>query len=87
VKLPRNAEEKAQRYLTEGRLKVERIEEERGLVVASCRGSDTTYRLGFDPAKGEWRCTCEASSKFGRRCAHLIALQLVVERPGNGGAR
>lgn len=78
-----SAEEKAHRLLTEGRLSVERIE--RGVVIASCRGfSDgEVYRLGFDPrGQGEWRCTCDASRKFHRRCSHLIALQLVVVRPG-----
>lgn len=77
-----NAEEKAHRLLAEGRLTIERVDG--GVIVASCRGysGGEIYRLGFDPRDGgEWRCTCEASSKFRRRCSHLIALQLVVVRP------
>jgi len=75
------AEQKAHRLLTEGRLTVERVDE---VIVASCRGFSTgeVYRLGFDPRDGgQWRCTCEANSKFHRRCSHLMALQLVVVRP------
>jgi uncharacterized Zn finger protein len=70
-----NAADKGRRYLTEARLTVERVE--RDLVVASCRGdSGETYRLGFDPARQEWRCTCPARG----RCSHLVALMLVVRR-------
>jgi hypothetical protein len=79
--LPRSAEEKGKKYLTEGRLQVERVDPARGIIVAVCRGSDQSYFLGYDPKKNEWRCTCEASSNFGRRCSHLHALQLVVQRP------
>jgi uncharacterized Zn finger protein len=76
-----NVEQKARRYLTEGRLRIERVDrgtEALGFVVATCRGSDgDVYHLGHDPrGKGEWRCTCPAKAK---RCAHLIALRLVVQ--------
>jgi hypothetical protein len=79
--MPESAETKSHRILVEGRLTVERVAD--GLVVARCRGfSDgEVYSLGYDPRNGEWRCTCEASRKFGRRCSHLRALQLVVVRP------
>lgn len=81
-----SAEKKAHRILIEGRLVVEKVTPG-GLIVASCKGfSDgEVYRLGFDPTakagRGEWRCTCPASSDFHRRCSHLLALQLVTEKP------
>lgn len=71
-----SAEAKGRRYLAEGRLLVERVVGNH--VVATCRGGGAVYRLGFDPARREWRCTCPARS----RCAHLIALQLVVQAAG-----
>lgn len=84
-------EKKAHRMLTEGRLVVERVLGEKdprpGLIVASCKGfSDgEVYQLGFDPrakgGKGEWRCTCQANAEFHRRCSHLMALQLVTQKP------
>lgn len=76
-------EQKAHRLLAESRLTVTRVTAD-GLIVASCRGfSDgQVYALGFDPrGGGEWRCTCEANKKFGRRCSHLMALQLVTVKP------
>lgn len=77
-------EQKARRILTEGRLVVTRVDER--MIVAECRGfSDgEVYALGYDGGKQEWRCTCEANSKFRRRCSHLIALQLVTTRPKGG---
>ncbi len=76
-----NADEKARRLLTEGRLIVEKVHD--GLIVASCRGdSGEVYALGWDGrGKGEWRCQCESSAKFHRTCSHLLALKLVVVRP------
>lgn len=72
--------EKAHRILTEGRLTVERITDD--LVVASCVGdSGTTYHLGYDGRKKEWRCTCAAR----KRCSHLEALSLVVLRWSDDG--
>ncbi len=73
------SEQKGRRYVIEGRLIVERVDDRS--VVASCRGSDTAYRLDFDPAGQAWRCTCPARG----RCAHLVALQLVTRRPGRRG--
>jgi hypothetical protein len=67
---------RGRRYLTEGRLTVERAGD--GAIVASCRGdSGDMYRLGYDPGRREWRCTCPAKT----RCSHLVALQLVTKRP------
>jgi uncharacterized Zn finger protein len=73
-----SAEQKGRRYLTEGRLRVHAITD-RGTVIASCRGGGQTYFCGWDAAKREWRCACEART----RCAHLVALQLVIDQPGS----
>ena len=71
-----NAAAKGRRYLTEGRLTVERVDGD--LIVASCRGDGETYRLDHDPAQQDWHCTCPART----RCSHLTALMLVtVRRP------
>jgi hypothetical protein len=73
-------EAKARRYLAEGRLTVTYVGDGVAPVTAECRGTDTVYRLGYDASKNEWRCTCEASTTFHRRCAHVAALQLVTTR-------
>jgi hypothetical protein len=67
-----SAETKGRRYLCEGRLVVERVDERR--IAASCRGGGAVYRLGHDGTR--WYCECPARS----RCSHLIALQLVTVR-------
>ena len=75
-----NIEARAVKILTERRLTVERVHT--GLIVASCRGdSGEDYKLGYDPIRGEWRCTCKASAEFHRTCKHLIALQHVTTKP------
>lgn len=76
-----NLEEKAARYLVEGRVTVTQIDDERRLIVAEVRGTDTTYYTGFDPRRDNWACTCEANAKFNRRCSHIAALQLITRRP------
>jgi uncharacterized Zn finger protein len=64
---------KAMRLLVAGRLRVLRVEGE--LVVAECRGdSGAVYKLGHDPRKKQWRCTCPARTD----CSHLNALWAVV---------
>jgi len=69
-----NAQAKGRRLLTEGRLRVLRIERS-GLIVAECRGdSGEVYTLGFEPMWGQWRCSCPAKGV----CSHLQALMLVV---------
>ena len=52
-----------------------------GLILASCRGSDAIYVLGYDPKRERWGCTCEASASFHRVCSHLLALQMVTVKP------
>lgn len=66
-----NAAEKARRLLVEGRLQVRSVEPCRA--VALCRGdSGAVYSVTLDG--WEWECTCPARG----RCAHLLALALVV---------
>jgi uncharacterized Zn finger protein len=63
------------RYLVEGRLLVEHVDEHS--VSAQCRGSSgAVYRLGFKP--GEWYCSCPVRGA----CSHKYALWSVVVRPG-----
>jgi hypothetical protein len=72
------ASKKARQLISDGCLRIREVHD--GYVHARCRGdSGETYDLGRDPRSGQWRCTCKASSQFRRRCAHLIALQLVIE--------
>lgn len=77
-----NVRQKGTRYLTEGRLRVEKIESS-GLIVASCRGTGATYQLGYDPIRHEWRCQCslEKGGSRKRECSHLVALKLVIDEP------
>jgi uncharacterized Zn finger protein len=70
-----NVEAKARRYLVEGRLVVAVVDGRR--IVASCRGDGDVHRLGYDPARHEWRCTCPARGS----CSHLVALRLVTRAP------
>jgi hypothetical protein len=77
-----NAHDKARRYLTEGRLRVLRVDPgpqmRRDAIFAQCRGDSGEYfRLGYDAALGEWRCSCSARSE----CSHLKALKLVTTEP------
>ncbi len=69
-----SAREKGLRYLAEGRLVIQEVSP--SIVRATCRGTGSTYRLGFDEAIGWW-CTCPART----RCAHLWALETVTVNP------
>lgn len=71
-------EQKASRYLSEGRLTVR--SRSGHTVEATCTGGDL-YRLGHAPGDG-WFCDCPA---FANPCAHLVALQLVVTSRGGAG--
>jgi hypothetical protein len=76
--MPRdNAETKARRYLTEGRLIVLAVDRGRRHIDAWCRGDGDHYHLGYDPTRGWW-CDCPARTD---RCAHLCALRLVTVKP------
>lgn len=65
-----SADVKARRYLAEARLTVLRVVD--GEVDAVARGDGAVYELGY--RRGEWFCPCPARG----RCAHLLALGLVV---------
>lgn len=65
-----SAAAKAARYLSEARLTVLRVVP--GEVDATCRGDGAVYAVTY--RRGGWHCTCEARG----RCAHLLALGLVV---------
>jgi uncharacterized Zn finger protein len=73
-----NAETKGRRYLIEGRLTLRLVTPRR--VEAVGRGSlGDTYSLSLTAALAS--CDCPARA----RCAHLIALRLVANRPRMGG--
>lgn len=75
-------EQKALRYIREGRLTIISVGQGgRFRIHATCRGSDEEYDLGFDAQEKQWRCSCKANREFGRKCAHLTALQFVTRKP------
>jgi uncharacterized Zn finger protein len=79
-----SAADKGRRLLTEGRLTVLKIHPS-GLIHAQCRGdSAEVYDLGYDPERGQWRCTCQ---EMKGKCSHLVALQLVTLRNSGGHGR
>lgn len=63
-------EEKASRYLVEGRLTIELVAPDE--IRATCAGGQR-YELGLEA--GAWWCSCPART----RCAHLAALELVTD--------
>jgi uncharacterized Zn finger protein len=65
---------KGTRYVLEGRVQIYRVDDH--VVRATVRGQGEIGRLGFDEGDGWW-CNCPARS----RCAHHVALQLVVVAP------
>ena len=67
-----NAQIKARRYLTEGRLRVLDVDEYAGTALAECRGNGALYTVSRD--EHGWTCDCPARST----CAHIVALQLVI---------
>jgi uncharacterized Zn finger protein len=72
-----NVRDKAKRLLVSGRLRV--IKVDGNLIVAECRGdSGEIYKLGYDPKKQQYRCTCPSRGP----CSHEYALWAVtaVER-------
>lgn len=65
-----SAETKGRRYLAEGRLTIERVDQHG--ILATCRGMGDSYIVGY--RRGGWSCDCAAQG----RCAHLVALMLVT---------
>jgi uncharacterized Zn finger protein len=75
-------QQKAERYLTTGRLTILSVGTTRTAVLANVKGdSGEVYALGYDLNDNAWRCTCEANAKYHRECSHLVALKLVTVRP------
>jgi hypothetical protein len=80
--VPTLSEDKAHRYLVEGRVRVLRAD--RVLVRAEVRGSaPQPYTVAYDGVG--WACNCEARVPL---CAHIVAVQMVTSpgRIGDGGA-
>lgn len=65
---------KGKRYVGEGRLTVEHVDQL--AIRARCRGGGEEYECGHQDNR--WWCTCPALST----CSHIAALQLVTRRPG-----
>ncbi len=76
---PDSLEMKAVHLLAEGRLCVLLVDAEQ--IEARVRGSEAEHSTGY--RRGGWWCSCEAH-RFGRRCSHLAALQLVTVRQSRG---
>ncbi len=68
--------ERALALIGDGRLVVTWVDHER--VEARVRGTDREHVVTYQ--RGGWTCTCEAH-RFGQRCRHLAAVQLVTRRP------
>ena len=69
-----DAKTRGRLLLAEGRLRVLDVDEYGGSATAECRSnSGAVYTLGRSEETG-WFCSCPAKT----RCAHLVALQLVV---------
>jgi hypothetical protein len=64
---------KAQRYLTEARVRILFCDEDNGVVAADVRGSGASYSTGRDDEQG-WYCNCSARGE----CAHIAALKFVT---------
>ena len=65
-----NAQQKARRYLGEGRLIIRRVDGPH--VLAHCRGDGVLHRVEVHDDHGT--CTCDARG----RCSHLLAVGLVT---------
>jgi uncharacterized Zn finger protein len=65
-----SVDDKALRYIDEGRVTVRRVDGRD--VDAVVRGGDIYY---VTRRRGEWRCDCVATN----RCSHMAAVALVTE--------
>jgi uncharacterized Zn finger protein len=68
-----NVEQKARRYLAEGRLTILHLDELG--IVAICKGGGAFYNVRWSPERS-WSCDCPAKGA----CAHMRALQQVTVR-------
>jgi hypothetical protein len=71
-------QEKALRLIRDGRLVVTLVDGERVEAHVRSSSTDGEHLVGY--RRGGWYCDCEAH-RFGQRCSHLAALQLVARRP------
>lgn len=76
-----NADVKARRYLGEGRVIAREIDEYAGTAMADVRGDGAIWIVGRD--EGGWFCDCPARG----RCAHQLALDLIVAVEGHDQSR
>jgi hypothetical protein len=68
-----NLQAKAQRYLTEGRVRILACSEDEGTVLADVRGNGASHTTSRDDERG-WRCDCSARGE----CCHILALKYVT---------
>lgn len=74
--MPReNADAKARRYLTEGRIVIRRVQGPD--VDATARGTGAVWLVSHRRGPG-WRCDCPARGP----CAHILAVSHVVDVVG-----
>lgn len=72
---PKSLEEKAFRYVEEGRVKVISIDRENGMALVEVQGSkEDPYRVRY--AGGVWTDNCDAKQW---RCSHVVAAGLVID--------
>lgn len=69
------SQQKARRYLLEGRIMVRSVGP--AGVRANARGQGHVYAVAYE-AGGGWTCTCAARTA---KCCHIRAIQLVVAVP------
>ena len=72
-----DARHKGLRLLVDGRLTIHEVDPVTGFIYATCKGDNALYHLGYDPARKELRCNCQARTK----CSHLWALTTVTLPP------
>jgi hypothetical protein len=69
-----SAQDKAKRYLGEGRLTIRQFSRSSGVVAFVLGDSGLTYRTEWSPDL-DWLCNCPDHKQL---CAHLIALRLIT---------
>lgn len=75
------AQQKARRYLLEGRIMIRSVGPQG--VRAHARGGGHIYAVQYESGGG-WTCSCPARSS---QCCHVIAVQIVVAVAGSGLSR
>jgi len=76
----KTATDKADRYLSEGRVIISDVRLDR--VSAAVRGNGTVYSSGY--TDGQWHCDCPTPTD---RCSHLYALRKVTAPDVNEKAK